>query len=716
MRTALARVPSLTALLVPLVGVPLISAALAAPPAAAAETRPFGVHDLLAMERLSDHQVSPDGRQVVFVVRTTDREADRGRTDLWLLDLDAAGRAAGEPRRLTTDDAGDSSPRWAPDGGSILFLSTRSGSSQVWRLPLAGGEPSQVTDLPLDVANLLVAPDGRRLAFSLEVFVDCPTLACTAERLAEREKGGQASGRVYDELLFRHWDTWEDGRRSHLFTVALGEDGRATGEPVDLGRGLVADTPSVPFGGPEEIAWSPDGRTLVFAAREVGREEAWSTDFDLYSAAADGSGERVELTAGNPAWDSSPVFSPDGRTLAYLAMERPGYEADRWRIRLRDVASGATRDLAADWDRSPGGLVFSPDGRTLWTTAANVGKVSLFALDVASGAVREVVPGGHVRSPAIVPAAGGRGGGAGYRVLFGLDSLTSPVELFSVAAAGSGLEQLTHVNREALAAVRLGDTEQLSFQGAHGDTVYAWLVKPADFRPGRRYPLAFLVHGGPQGSFLDDFHYRWNPQVYAGAGYAAVMVDFHGSVGYGQAFTDAIRDDWGGAPLEDLRKGLAAALERYPWIDGDRACALGASYGGYMINWIAGRWPDGFDCLVNHDGLFDNQMMYYTTEELWFPEWEHMGPYHENPEAHERHNPANHVGEWRTPMLVIQGGLDFRVPETQAFATFTALQRRGVPSRLLYFPDENHWVLKPSNSVLWHETVLGWLERWTRGE
>jgi dipeptidyl aminopeptidase/acylaminoacyl peptidase len=711
-RIALVRPPSLAVLLVS-----LVCAALAAP--AAADPHPFTVHDLLAMERLSDHQVSPDGRRVAFVVRTTDLEADRGQTDLWLLDLDAAGRAAGEPRRLTTARAGESSPRWSPDGRSLFFLSSRSGSSQVWRLPLAGGEAVQVTDLPLDVGNLLVAPDGRRLAFSHEVFVDCDTLACTADRLAERE-AAKTSGMVIDQLLYRHWDTWRDGRRSHLFTLALDDSGAAAGEPVDVSRGLVADVPSMPFGGVEEIAFSPDGRTLVFAARDAGREEAWSTNFDLFSVAADGSGERVRLTAANAAWDSSPVFSPDGRTLAYLAMERPGFEADRWRIRLRDVASGETRALADDWDRSPGGLVFSPDGATLWATASNVGQTSLFAIDVARGAVREVVREGHVRGPAIAAAsaagAGSSGRAAGYRVVFGLDTLTSPVDLYSVAADGSDVARLTEINRERVAAVRFGEAEQLSFAGANGDTVYAWLVKPVDFQAGRKYPLAFLIHGGPQGSFGNDFHYRWNPQTYAGAGYAALMIDFHGSVGYGQGFTDAIRGDWGGAPLEDLQKGLAAALERYPWIDGDRACALGASYGGYMVNWIAGRWPDRFDCLVNHDGLFDNRMMYYTTEELWFVEWEHGGPYFENPEGHERHNPANHVAEWQTPMLVIHGGLDFRVPETQSFATFTALQRRGVPSKLLYFPDENHWVLKPSNSVLWHETVLGWLDRWAKGE
>ncbi|HEX2253736.1 MAG TPA: S9 family peptidase [Thermoanaerobaculia bacterium] len=700
----------------------VLLAALVAPPTVAqaqgtqttqapgSQPHPFGVRDLLAMERLSDWQASPDGRRVAFVQRSTDLEANRGRTDLWLLELDAAGAATGEPRRLTSAPQADHSPRWAPDGESLYFLSTRSGSSQVWRLPLAGGEAVQVTDLPLDVANLQVSPTGTHLAFTLEVYADCADLPCTVQRLEERQ-AGPATGRVYEELLFRHWDTWEDGRRNHLFTLALGPGGAAPAAdatPVDVTRGLEADVPSVPFGGSEEIAFAPDGASLVFAARAGGPDEAWSTNFDLWSVPV-GGGERTNLTADNLAWDTQPVFAPDGRSLAYLAMTRPGFEADQFRILLRDVASGRTRQLAQGWDRSPGSMVFAPDGRTLYVTASNLGQSSIFAVDVASGSVREVLHEGTNRSPVI--AAGGRGG---HRLLFGRDQLTSPVELWSVAPDGTGLAQLTDVNREQLAAVELGEPEQFRFEGAGGATVYGYVVKPVGFEAGKKYPIAFLIHGGPQGSFGNDFHYRWNPQTYAGAGYAAVMVDFHGSVGYGQEFTDAIRDDWGGKPLEDLQKGLAAALERYPWLDGDRACALGASYGGYMINWIAGRWPERFDCLVNHDGLFDNRMMYYTTEELWFPEWEHGGPYFENPEAHERQNPANHVENWQTPMLVIHGALDFRVPETQAFATFTALQRRGVPSKFLYFPDENHWVLQPANSILWHETVLGWLDQWLR--
>jgi len=659
----------------------------------AGESHPFTVHDLVAMDRLSDWQVSPDGRHVVFVVSSVDLEGNRRRTDLWLVRTDGTGL-----RRLTTHPANDWNPRWAPDGKAIYFLSTRSGSSQVWRISVDGGEAEAVTALPLDVGNLAVSPDGRLLAFTVEVFPDCGTLTCTKQRLDEASRR-KATGRLLDRLFLRHWDTWKDGRRSHLFVMSV-----SGGEPVDVMKGMDADTPSKPFGGPEEFTFTPDGRALVFTARDAGREEAWSTNFDLFLVPVDGSAPPRNLTASNPAWDTTPVFSPDGRTLAYLAQRRPGYESDRFRIVLRTWPDGPERWLTEEWDRSPQGIVWSRDGKTIYTTAPNLGQVSLFAVDVSTGRVRTVVRDGHVRSPAL----------AADRILFGLDHLRSPVELYTVRPDGSDLRPITRMNAERLAAVRMGEPEQFTFRGWNDETVYAYIVKPVDFDLSRKYPVAFLIHGGPQGSFGNEFHYRWNPQVYAGAGYAVVMVDFHGSTGYGQAFTDSIRGDWGGKPLEDLQKGLEAALARYPWMDGQRVCALGASYGGYMINWIAGQWPDRFRCLVNHDGVFDMRLMYYTTEELWFPEWEHGGPYWANPEGHEKHNPALYVDRWKTPMLVIHGGLDFRVPDTQGIATFTALQRRGIPSQFLYFPDENHWVLKPQNSIQWHETVLAWLDRWLK--
>jgi dipeptidyl aminopeptidase/acylaminoacyl peptidase len=665
-------------------------------------SHPFNARDLVGMTRVSSPQASPDGEHVVYVVRTTDFEADRGRTDLWMVPADGSA----PPRRLTTHESGDGSPRWAPDGSGVYFLSSRSSSSQVWFLTMAGGEARQITDLPLDVSVFAVSPTGKHLAVALEVYPDCEDFACTTKRL-EAQEASKTSGRIYDQLFVRHWDTWKDGRRSHLFVVPIdASDADGEAGPIDVTAGFDADVPSKPFGGDEEFTFSPDGQGIVFAARTADTTEPWSTNFDLYYRSITGGEEARKLTD-NPAWDTQPTFSPDGKTLAYLAMARPGFEADRFRIVLRPWSSGAPngapRTLTEAWDRSPGGLSFSPDGGTIYTTVGDVGQVALYAVDTERGTPRMVTAGGHVRSPQ--PLADGS-------IIFGRDDLDSPVDLYRRGSDGV-VTRLTDHNAQDLAAIRFGAFESFSFAGWNDETVHGWLVKPVDFDPSKRYPLAFLIHGGPQGSFDNDFHYRWNPQSYAGAGFVAVTIDFHGSTGYGQAFTDSITGDWGGKPLEDLQKGLAHVLEAYDFIDGERVCALGASYGGYMINWIAGMWPERFDCLVNHDGLFDLRDMYYSTEELWFPEWEMGGTPYDVPENFERHNPVNRVDKWQTPMLVVHGALDYRVVDTQGLATYTALQRRGIPSRLLYFPDENHWVRKPNNSLQWHEVVLDWIGRWT---
>ncbi len=646
------------------------------------------------MERVGSPALSPDATRVVYTVRTTDLGKNRGHTELWMLDLGAPTAA---PQRLTKADASSSDPAWSPAGDAVYYLS----SSQVWRLPLAGGAPAKVTDLPLDVDNFRLSPQGDRIAFSMAVFRDCADLACSVKRVDAKSKD-KASGRVYDRLFVRHWDTWSDQRNNVLYSAPIDASGKVSAVPVSLSGTLDGDVPSKPFGDGDEYHFSPDGKTVVFAARIAGKTESWSTNFDVYSVPAAGGAAPRNLTADNLAWDSKPIYSPDGRTLAYLAMQRPGFEADRFHFVLLDVATGKKRTLAADWDRSVADFRWAPDGKTLLANADDVGQHRLFSIDVASGKVTPLTDKGYVGAFDV----------ARDTIVISQASLASGAQLFKRSAkpADAALTQLTTLNAQALADVRFGEYEQFSFKGAKGETVYGHVMKPWNAAPGAKYPVAFLVHGGPQGSFGNSWSYRWNPQVYAGAGYATVFIDFHGSTGYGQKFTDAISGDWGGAPLEDLKKGLAAAGAKYPWLDTGRSCALGASYGGYMMNWIEGNWSDGFKCIVNHDGVFDNRAMYYSTEELWFNEWENGGSYFTAPQKHEKFNPVNYVTKWKTPMLVIHGEKDFRIPISQGLGAFTALQRQGVESKLLVFPDENHWVLKPANSLLWHHTVIDWLD------
>ncbi|WP_405223663.1 S9 family peptidase [Lentisalinibacter sediminis] len=680
------------------VGLAAVAALLTVGLAGTADAQGLTADDLVELKRLSEPAVAPDRSAAAYTLRETDREADRGRTDIWLLPL----RGDAVPRRLTNHPENDTSPQWSPDGQRLYFLSARSGSRQVWMMPLDFGEPAQVTDYGVPVSTFRISPDGAALAFTAAVLPDCEAdLACTAEQLAARA-GSPETGRVYDRLMVRHWDRWEDGTISRLFTTALGEDGLAGNTPPRLvSAGLLAEIPSRPFGGVADYAFSPDGRGLVFTAKPEDRQEAWSTDSDLYAVAA-GGGRLQNLTEENPGRDGHPVFSPDGERLAWLSMATAGYESDRRRIMLRDTDSGRTREVAPEWDRSPSELAFSTDGREIYAVAQDRGRRLLFRIDIESGSVLPLTAAGTAGSISVGPEA----------VVFVKHSLRAPADLHRLDLQTLGLERITAVNDERLAGIRMAEFEQFSFPGWNEETVYGYVMEPVDREPDAEYPIAFLIHGGPRGSFADQFHYRWNPQIYAAAGYGAVFIDFHGSTGYGQAFTDSINGDWGGKPLTDLKRGLAAALTAHPWLDGERACALGASYGGYMINWIAGNWPERFRCLVNHDGLFDLRMMYFATEELWFPEHEFGGPYYAGPTAYENHNPVHYVTNWRTPMLVVHGALDYRVPGTQALATFTALQRQGVESRLLWYPDENHWVLKPANSVQWHRQVLGWLERY----
>ena len=675
----------------------MLSAAVLAANSALAAPRGFTIDDLVRLQRVGSPALSPDASRVVYTVRSTNMEKNRGNTQLYMLDLRTPNAT---PVSLTRGDASSTDPEWSPSGDAVYFLSSRSGSNQVWRQPTAGGDAVKVTDLPVDVDNFRIAPAGDRIALGMGVFRACADLACTKDRMAAMEKN-KATGKVYDRLFVRHWDSWADGRNAVLFSAPLDASGRVAGTPVSLSGTLDGDVPSKPFGDREEYRFSPDGKSIVFSLRVAGKTEAWSTNFDLFTVPAAGGTPR-NLTSENPAWDAKAAYSPDGKTLAYLAMRRPGFEADRFALMFMDVATGKKRKIADSWDRSIGEFRWTDDGKTILATADDLGQHRLFAIDAASGKVAPVSDKGYVGAFDV----------RGDTVVMTQANLQSPAQLFMKRLGDSAApKQLTQLNADALKDVQFGQFEQFTFKGAKGETVYGHVMKPWNAVEGQKYPIAFIVHGGPQGSFGNSWSYRWNPQTYAGAGYATVFIDFHGSTGYGQKFTDSISNDWGGKPLEDLQKGLAAAVRQFPWLDRERSCALGASYGGYMVNWIAGNWPNGFKCLVNHDGIFDTRGMAYATEELWFTEWENGGTYYDKAANYEKHNPVHHVKKWKTPMLVIQGDLDYRVPTTQALGTFSALQRQGVESKLIVFPDENHWVLKPANSVQWHQTVNAWLDQ-----
>ncbi len=670
-----------------------VSTPIAGQSSASVTTRPFDAEALISMHRLSDPQLSPDGKQIIYALRETDREQNKGQSSIWSL-ASAGGRA----KRLTEIAFNANTARFSKDGKTIYFLSGKGGSSQLWAMPAIGGAPSQLSQFDLDIGAYQLSPNGKQFAVSFEIFADCGAdLSCSKQRLDDTAQK-KTTGTLHDKLFIRHWDRWADGTRAQLFVAELTTGVKSASW---ISKGIDADVPSKPHGDDSEFSFSPDGSNIYFNARIAGRDEAWQTNFDLYRAPIDGSAAPVNLTANNLAWDTTPVVSADGKKLYYRAMRKPGFEADRFRILERDLASGKEREIAALWDRSADGIALSADGKSIYTTALELGHHPLFQINIATGAVKPISGSGQVTGFAL----------GGKSVYFVRDDLSRPADLYATSDAGKSVKKLTDVNAQFLSALRLGAAEQFSFPGWNNELVHAWLVKPVDFDASKTYPIAFLIHGGPQGSFGNQFHYRWNPQTYAGQGFAALMVDFHGSTGYGQAFTDSISGDWGGKPLVDLQKGMAAALAKYPFLDGKRACALGGSYGGYMTNWIAGKWQDGFKCLVTHAGIFDKRFMGYSTEELWFSEWENGGIAWEKSAAIEADNPVTLVKNWQTPMLVIHGMKDFRVPFEQGIAAFTALQRKGIASQFLWFPDENHWILRPENSLQWHQTVNAWLHQ-----
>jgi dipeptidyl aminopeptidase/acylaminoacyl peptidase len=663
----------------------LLCLSLGAPAAAAT----FTATEMMKLKRVSDPQVSPDGKWVLFTATDVDLAANARNNDLWLAPL-----AGGEPRRLTNHPRSDTRGRFSPDGKRIAFVSSRDGSSQAYVLDLeGGGEPRKVTSLSTGAGGVLWV-DARRLLVTSDVYPDCGADdGCSKKRIDEAGKG--SSVRVYDSLLYRHWDTWEDHRKSHLLVVSV--DG---GAATDLTPGD-RDVPPFSLGGADDYAVAPDGSEVCFA-RNDDPVEAVSTNAELFVVGTAGGAARK--IAGSAGYDGSPQYSPDGTRIAFRAQERAGYESDRWRLKAYDRGSGTTRNLTEPFDRHVGSFAWSRDGRTLYFTAADNAREPIYAVPASGGPVRPVLEGGSFDDLQASPD--------GHTLVVTKVALTHPAEVYRVNTDGAGLAPVTHTNEAFLASFKLRPGESVTYTGAAGKTVQAWIVKPADFDPTRRYPLLVLIHGGPQGVWGDGWTYRWNAQVFANAGYVILQPNPRGSVGWGQSFIDDINADWGGRAYEDVMKGTDYA-EGLPYVEKGRTVAAGASYGGYLIDWIAGH-TDRYKALVSHDGVFDLASMYGATEELWFVEWEFKGPYWQNAETYERWSPSRSVKNFKTPTLVIHGELDYRVPLEQGLGMFTALQRQGVPSRLLVFPDENHWVLKPANSARWYQEVIGWLDRWSK--
>ncbi len=717
---------------------------------------PFTFEDMMALKRVEEPVPSPDGKWVLFAAVDVDLKANTKTPHVWAVPLSQDTHVSqnqgdvgeGGEREIISDQDADR-PRWAPDGKRFAFVSTKERGSQIWIADFDGAtgtvtDKHELTSIATEADGELWSPDGKNILFKSDVYPDCDGApggeeSCNAKKLDEA-KHSKVRAQIFTHLLFRHWNAYTQGKRTHLFAIPLPFELPASGSvgdhdasiPRDLTPGDF-DAPVFSLGGQDNYAFSPDGQEICYASNHD-PDPAISTNNDLFIVSVNGatgvsSVQAKNITGENKAADETPLYSPDGKYIAYRAQARPGYESDRWRLMLYDRKTGEKNELTEGFDHWAESFVWASDSKTIYFSADHKGHSLIYAVDTVGGSgherdkfSRRVLVGGYNDDLAVTPD--------GKNLLFSRMSVMAPNEIYASDTTGTGCPAMTgnvdpgkedcslnkdwaitHLNEPVLSQIEMSKIESFFFPGAKGESVEGFLVRPPNFDPSKKYSVKFIVHGGPEVPLGDEWSYRWNFELFAANGYVVVFINFHGSPGYGQKFIDAINDDWGGAPFEDLVKGLDYAEQHYPFIDKDRECALGASYGGYMANWILGH-TNRFKCIVSHDGMFNTESAWGTTEELWFNEREFKGTPYTNRQLYRKWSPHLFATNFKTPTLVIHSQLDYRLDVSEGFQLFTTLQRLSVPSKMLYFPDEGHWVLKPQNSQLWYKTVNDWVDQW----
>jgi dipeptidyl aminopeptidase/acylaminoacyl peptidase len=668
--------------------------------------RPLEVADMFKIKRVTSPALSPDGEWIVYTITMPNLNANKNASDLWIISING-----GTARQLTTDPAKDRNASWSPDGKWIAFESTRSGDSQIWIISPFGGEAQQFTNISTEATKPIWSPDGKMIAFLSEVFPEyshksfAESEASNKERLNEL-KNGKVKAKIFTSLLYRHWDSWVDGKRKHIIVQSV-SGSVPVGDPKDLTPGNRDAVPtSSTFSAGVDFAFSPDGREIAYTATPVPvQKEAWSTNHGIYAVPVQGGTQR-QLTT-NPAADGYPRYSPDGRYIAYRAQSVPGFESDRWQLMLYERSTGKIRSLTENFDAVVESPVWSPNSKQLYFEAQEQGNVPIFTVSTVGNDVRKILATStnhniDIRSD-------------GKTLVFTHRSAVRPVEIYSVSVVGTNLSQITKENDQLFSMLDTPEPESVWYEGDGGTKIQAWIFKPPEMVSGRKYPFVYLVHGGPQGAWLDSWSYRWNPSLWAAQGYVVMAPNPRGSTGFGQQFTNEISRDWGGRVFSDLMKGLDYA-GTLAYIDATNKAAAGASYGGYMMNWFQGHAGERFKTLVTHCGVYNSESMYGTTEELWFEEWDHGETPWTNQEGYTKFSPHKYAKNFKTPNLIIHNQLDYRVPFSEGMQLFTALQRKAIASKMLYFPDEGHWVNKPANSELWHATVFEWLAQYLKAE